>query len=79
MQPHLTTKEGNVIPLTEEVYESILKIVRDRFEQIAPADSVEALESEFADLLTDSVSTDELLTEHRQEAEREMRKLERLH
>lgn len=77
MQPRLTTKEGNVIPLTDEAYEAILKLMGHLPSAIEPAESVDQLEEEFAELFADSASTDELLGEHRTEAEREDRKLGR--
>lgn len=77
MQPQLTTKDGNVIPLTDEVYETILKMVKNPSDFIEPATSIEELESEFSELFADSATTGELLAEHDRELDREVRKLER--
>lgn len=78
MQPQLTIRDGNIIPLTDEIYETVLKIVKNRSESTNPALSIEKLEDEFSDLFTDSVSTEELLAEHAHELLRENQKLERL-
>lgn len=77
MQPQLTTRDGNVIPLTDEIYETILLLVRNRSDIIDPAESIDELEDEFSALFVDSASTSELLAEHAHELTRENRKLER--
>jgi hypothetical protein len=75
MQPQLTLKDGQVIPLSDEVYELVLSIVRAHEAPAGAASSIEALEAEFADLfIGDAPSTADLLEEHRQELEREERK-----
>lgn len=77
MQPNLTLKNGQTIPLTDEVYEAILQIVEKGNLSASPADSIEELETEFAELFASTeVTTDDLLEEHAQEIERERRKLE---
>ncbi len=74
MQPNLTLKNGQTIPLNKEVYEAVLEIVEK--EMILPADSIEDLEAEFAELFVSSeATTEDLLIEHAEELEREKRKL----
>ncbi len=77
MQPQLTTKDGNVIPLTDDIYESILRLMGSSSEPVEPAGNIEELEEEFAELFADSASTNELLAEHVSEKTREEQKLER--
>lgn len=77
MQPHLTTRDGNIIPLTDEIYESILQLVEGRTNSVEYVNSIEELEDEFAELFTDSASTNDLLAEHKFELAREKKKLER--
>lgn len=77
MQPQLTTRDGYVIRLTDEVYETVLRLVENQLDSAEPAASIEQLEDEFADLFVDSSSTRELLAEHADELERERHKLER--
>lgn len=77
MQPNLTLRNGQTIPLTNEIYEAILQIVEKNREVIAPADSIEELESEFAGLFASTeATTADLLEEHRKELKREERKLD---
>lgn len=76
MQPQLTTKDGNTIPLTDEVYEAIVLLVKDQAEWVEPAASIDELEAEFSDLFADAASTDDLLAERADELVRENRKLE---
>lgn len=77
MQPNLTLKNGQTIQLTDEIYEAVLQIIEKKDETIAPADSIEELENEFAELFASTESTtNDLLEEHKQELEREKRKLE---
>ena len=79
MQPHLTLKDGKVIPLSDEVYEIVLDIIQTQEEPTNNATSLEALETEFAELFAgDGPSTDDILEEHRRELEREENKLRRL-
>ncbi len=75
MQPQIILKDGSVIPLSEEVYELVLGIVKAREKTIEPASSIEEVEAEFADLFGSGPSTEDLLEEHRQEREREEYKL----
>ncbi len=76
MQPQLTLKNGKVISLPDEVYELVLSIVQAHEEAIEPASSIEEVEAEFADLFAQGrPTTADLLEEHRQETEREERKL----
>ncbi|CAN5627892.1 MAG: hypothetical protein ACR2M8_12800 [Pyrinomonadaceae bacterium] len=76
MQPNLTLKNGQTIPLMDETYEAILKIVRNGDSNIKPARSIEELEAEFSDLFSSTaITTDDLLQEHGEESERERRKL----
>ena len=77
MQPQLTTREGNSIPLTDEIYEAIVQLVKNQPDSVEPAASVEDLEIEFSELFADSATTNELLAEHARELAREKRKLER--
>ena len=75
MQPNLTLRNGQTIPLTNEVYETVLQIVEKNVEKVAPADSIEELEIEFAELFASTgATTEDLLQEHRKELEREKRK-----
>ncbi|MGI9034888.1 MAG: hypothetical protein ACR2GD_02500 [Pyrinomonadaceae bacterium] len=77
MQANLTLKNGKVIPLTDEIYETILQIVDKNNETVAPADSIEELEAEFAELFTAAAATTkDLLRERAEELKREKRKLE---
>jgi len=77
MQPNLTLKNGQTIPLTDEIYEAVLRIIEKKDETITPADSIEELEDEFTELFASTESTtSDLLEEHKQELEREKRKLE---
>lgn len=79
MQPQLTLKNGEVIPLSDEVYEIVVSIVQAHASMTGPAASLEMLEAEFADLFVGAgASTDDLLEEHRQELAREERRLNRL-
>lgn len=76
MQPQLTLKTGEVIPLPDDVYELVLSIIRAREDGVEPASSIEEIEAEFADLFAQSApTTTDLLEEHRQEMEREEGKL----
>lgn len=75
-QPHPTTKDGNTIPLTDEVYEAIVLLVKDQPEWVEPATSIDELEAEFSDLFTAGPSSDDLLAERAEELARENRKLE---
>jgi hypothetical protein len=77
MQPQLTLKDGSIIPLSDEIYELILGIVKAQDETIEPSSSIDELESEFAHLFDSGPSTEDLLEEHRRELEREEQKLER--
>jgi hypothetical protein len=77
MQPQIILKDGSVIPLSDDVYELVLGIVKAREEAIEPALSIEEVEAEFADLFGSGPSTKDLLEEHRQERESEERKLQR--
>ncbi len=78
MQPQLTTKEGAVISLTDEIYEAILQLIEKQNNEVKPVASIEELETEFADLFAaDGATLEDLCAEHRQELEREERKLER--
>lgn len=76
MQPQLTTRNGNIIPLTDEVYETILQMVKNRSDFIEPATSMDELEGEFQALFAESATTDQLLAEHAQELRSEQQKLE---
>ncbi|MGD9563018.1 MAG: hypothetical protein AB7F88_12535 [Pyrinomonadaceae bacterium] len=76
MQPQLTTKDGTTIPLTDEVYEAIVLLVKDQPEWVEPATSIDDLEAEFSDLFTGGPSIDDLLTERAEDLARENRKLE---
>ena len=77
MQPNLTLKNGQTIPLTNEVYDAVLQIVEKEGEKILPADSIEELEAEFADLFSSTeVTTEELLQERKEELKREKKKLD---
>jgi hypothetical protein len=76
MQPQLTTREGNTIPLTDEVYEAIVQFLKDKPEGVEPAASVDELEAEFPDLFADPPFTADLLAEHAEELARENGKLE---
>lgn len=76
MQPQITLKNGEVIPLSNEVYELVLSIIQAHGEAVEPASSIEEVEAEFADLFAQGgPTTADLLEEHRQELEREERKL----
>ena len=77
MQPQLTTRDGNTIPLTDDIYEQIVQLVKKQSDFLEPAPSIEELESEFVELFADSATTDELLAEHALELAREKQKLER--
>ncbi len=75
MQPNLTLKNGQTIPLPNEVYEAILQIVERNKESIVPADSIEELEAEFSELFVSTeATTDDLLAEYIQELKRERKK-----
>ncbi len=76
MQRQLTTRDGNTIPLTEEIYEAIVQLVKKQPDFVEPASSIDELEGEFVELLADSASTDDLLAEHAHERSREEHKLE---
>jgi predicted CopG family antitoxin len=77
MQPNLTLKNGQTIPLTDEVYEVILRILKTKDETVSPADSIEELEEEFAELFApNGASASDVVAEHEQELERENRKME---
>ncbi len=76
MQPQLTTRDGNTIPLTDDIYEQIVQLVKKQSDFFEPAPSIEELESEFVELFADSATTDELLAEHALELAREKQKLE---
>lgn len=77
MQPNLTLKNGQTIPLTNEVYDAVLQIVEKEGEKVLPADSIEELEAEFADLFSSTeVTTEELLQERKEELKREKKKLD---
>ena len=77
MQPQLTTRNGNIIPLTDEIYETILQVVKNRSDFVERASSIEELEGEFSELFAESATTDELLAEHAHELAGEKKKLER--
>lgn len=78
MQPRLTTKEGEVISLTDEIYEAVLLLIEKQNNEVEPVASIEELELEFADLFAaDGATLEDLRAEHAQELEREERKLER--
>lgn len=77
MQPQLTTREGNVISLTDEIYETVLQLVIEQPMCLEPAASIDELEKEFSALFVDSASTGDLIAEHREELIREDKKLER--
>lgn len=75
MQPQLTTREGEIILLQDDIYEAILRLIKKN--SVEPVASIEELEAEFADLFTTGSATlDDLLAEHAQEFESEERKLE---
>ncbi len=75
MQPNLTLKNGRTILLSDEIYEAVLRIVEEKDEKISPADSIEDLEAEFAELFVSTkMTTDDLLREHAKELEREKKK-----
>jgi hypothetical protein len=77
MQSNLTLKNGQIIPLTNEVYEAVLQIIEKNGETIAPADSIEELEMEFAELFgSTETATEDLLKEHAEELKREKQKLD---
>lgn len=78
MQPNLTLKTGQTIPLTNEIYEAILQIVEEKGEKVMPAGSIEELEAEFAELFASTeTTTEDLLREHSEELEREKQKLDK--
>ncbi|GEM_PF-2739307 len=77
MQPQLTLKDGSIIPLSDDIYELVLGIVKAQEEAVEPASSIDELETEFAHLFGSGSSTEDLLEEHRRELEREERKLQR--
>ncbi len=77
MQPNLTLKTGQRIPLTNEIYEAILQIVEEKDKKVVPADSIEQLEAEFTELFASTeTTTGDLLQEHTEELEREKKKLD---
>lgn len=80
MQPNLTLRNGEVIPLTDEIYEAVLRVVENEKAKTAPAGSIEELEEEFAELFAAAAKNGptlrDLTDEHRQEIERERRKSE---
>jgi hypothetical protein len=77
MQPNLILKNGQTIPLTDEIYEAILKIVEKEGGKIVPADSIEELETEFAELFASTeATTEDLLREHREESKKEDKKMD---
>lgn len=80
MQPQLILEDGTQVPLPADVYEQVLRILRD-YEaaeaEVEPAESLEALEAEFAELFENAPSTADLLEERRLEREREERKYQR--
>lgn len=73
MQPQLTTRNGNIIPLTDEIYETILQVVKNRSDFVERANSIEELEGEFSELFAEASTPDELLAEHAHELARETR------
>lgn len=77
MQPQLTTREGNTIPLTDEIYEAIVQLVKKQPDFFEPATTIDELEDEFRELFADSATTADLVAEHAQELARENQKLER--
>jgi len=77
MQASLTLKNGKVIPLTDEICETVLQIIEKNGEAIKPADSIEELEAEFSELFTTTgATTEDLLEERAKELKREKRKSE---
>lgn len=77
MRPQLMTKEGEVISLTDEIYEAILQLIDNRNHEVKTVVSIEELETEFAGLFAAGGATlEDLRAEHVQEREREERKSE---
>lgn len=77
MQPNLTLKTGQTIPLANEIYEAVLQIVEEKGKKVVPADSIEELEAEFAELFASTATTTkDLLEEHSEELKREKKKLD---
>ncbi len=77
MRPQLTTKDGAVISLTDEIYEAILLLIEKQDHEVEPVASIEELETEFAGLFAANGATlEDLHAEHIQERGREERKLE---
>lgn len=76
MQPNLTLKNGQTIPLMDDTYDVILRIISNNVSDIQPATSIEELETEFANLFSSvDLTVDDLIKERAEESEREKRKM----